>query len=625
MAGFAIVVSRDGKPVPSAIVETLRQSLVHRAPDGIDVTVRGPVAVLAGRLHATPEAHLERQPILGPTGSLLVADVRLDNRQELMATLGWSRPGATTTDVDLLAACHASYGDRMGEVLVGDFAAVVLEPYGRILGVRDHIGVKPLYYWSSSRWIVLASELRQIAAHPEAPCDTDAGMFGQYLSGHVESTTDTVVAGVRRLPAAHFLTIDSAGENIRRYWTPSFDDPIELPSREAYQDRFRELLAEAVQCRLRSAGPVAAELSGGLDSTSVTAMAARLTRSASVPGPGILAMSCVFPWSTRADESRYIREAVDALDVEWTPVVDDAERPPWAWSDAAFWSDVPLPPDGPDHVRLCETARERGCAVVLTGHGGDQSFDPTPFAVPELVQDRRYLSAWRMSAAVGGTRARLSLLARAGKLHHRPRGAGPRAAAVTGSARSMSGIDDRPSAGQLPRAFGRHRAQGHFEQFGGGYHAMSLEIFDRIAARAGVEYRHPYLDRRLVEFGCRVPVWVHATAWANRCLQRGALRELLPPGVAGRTSKARFSEVWLRDIETHLPHAAAWSSSLVVSNGWIDPRRADAALERTRERVAGASGAGPIFMLWGMVQAEAVLQASAQRVRTVAGPASGEV
>jgi asparagine synthase (glutamine-hydrolysing) len=610
MAGFAVVVHRGGAAVPAAVVEPIAASLSHRAPDGTDVSTVGAVAAVVGRLHATPEAHLERQPVEGPSGARLVADVRLDNRRELMELLGWTRPAAATTDPDLIAACYTRFGRDTPDVLVGDFAAVVIEADGRILAVRDHLGVKPLYYWISRDWIMLSSELRQIAAHPDAPRDVDAGMCGQYLSGHVESRTGTVVAGVHRLPGGHRLTIGRDGTRVDAYWRPSFDERLELGTRAEYEDAFMDLFTEAVRCRMRTAGPTAAELSGGLDSTSVTAVAAGLVASGGVPSTEVHALSCLFPWSRRADEYPYIRQAVEALGVPWTGVVDDARRRRWAFTDAAFWSDIPLPPDGPDHVELCHTARRQGCAVVLTGHGGDHAFDPSPFVLPELLEERRFLEAWRLSTWFAGPRVRprLAALVGAARPDSRPPGAGPRAAPVTGTARSRSGLDDRPVAGQLHRAYRRRRAQAHYERFCGGYDAMSLEVFDRIAARAGVEYRHPYLDRRLVEFGCRVPVWVHATSTANRCLQRGALRDTLPHDIVRRRSKASFSEVWLRDLESHLPHRD-WPRSALVTQGWIDAARADVALARTRRRVAGPNGAGPIFMLWGMVQIEAVLRA----------------
>jgi len=164
---------------------------------------------------------------------------------------------------------------------------VAVEPGGRVVCFRDHLGVKPLYYWVDDEWIVIGSELRQVAAHPAAPRSPDVGLLGEYLSGWGESTTATVIQGVHRLPAAHGLVIDENGPHRWRYWLPPFDDRLELASPVEYEDRFRELFAEAVRCRLRAVGPVGSELSGGLDSTSITAMAATLVRSGKVPATDV--------------------------------------------------------------------------------------------------------------------------------------------------------------------------------------------------------------------------------------------------------------------------------------------------------------------------------------------------
>jgi len=406
-----------------------------------------------------------------------------------------------------------------------------------------------------------------------------------------------------------------AGARRWRYWLPPFDDRLELADPAEYEDRFRDLFADAVRCRLRAVGPVGSELSGGLDSTSVTAMATRLVRSGEVAATGVPAFSCLFPWSVRAREDEFIREAVDTLGLDWTSISDDGDGPPWAWQDAAFWSDIPLPPDGPEHVQVCRAARDRGCSVVLTGHGGHHSFDPTPFVLLDLVQGGRWSSAWRMARGFAGPGplAAARMLLHAGVAPHRPSWvqnprAPRRAPAVTGAARAAAGLDARRVTGRLERTYRRLRAQRHFEQFAGGYDAMSMEIFDRTAARVGVEYRHPYFDRRLVEFACRVPVTVHAAPCLGRRLQRTGLRDLLPQGVAARRSKARFSEVWLRSVERHLPDAS-WPETSIVRNGWIDLGEARAALGHTRAKIAGPSGAGQIFFLWGMVQVESVLRA----------------
>jgi len=211
MSGFAVVVRRTGEPVPTGVIDVMRNSLLHRAPDGVEVAARDNVAVVSGRLHATPEARFERQPHECGDGTWFIADARLDNRAEVMGWLGWSRPAASTSDVELLAAWYERAGKRAAQQLLGDFVTVAVEPGGRVVCFRDHLGVKPLYYWVDDEWMVIGSELRQIAAHPAAPRSPDVGLLGEYLSGWVESTTATVIQGVRRLPAAHGLVIDERG------------------------------------------------------------------------------------------------------------------------------------------------------------------------------------------------------------------------------------------------------------------------------------------------------------------------------------------------------------------------------------------------------------------------------
>jgi asparagine synthase (glutamine-hydrolysing) len=245
MAGFAVVVRRSGEPVPPVIVDAMRRSLQHRAPDGIDVRTRDNVAVIFGRLHATPEACFECQPHECGDGTWLVADARIDNRAELMERLGWARPAVSTSDVELLAAYYERASERAADDVLGDFAMVAIDPRGRICCWRDHLGVKPLYYWVSDDWVVIGSELRQIAAHPDAPRTPDTGLLGLYLSGWVESTTATVIRGVYRLPAAHTLVIDRQGVRTWRYWMPPFDDRIELDTLSDYAEQFLSLFTEA--------------------------------------------------------------------------------------------------------------------------------------------------------------------------------------------------------------------------------------------------------------------------------------------------------------------------------------------------------------------------------------------
>jgi asparagine synthase (glutamine-hydrolysing) len=609
VAGFAVVIDRTGRAVNSHIVDAVRGSLAHRGPDGVRATSREGAAVVHAALHSTPEAQRERHPLSTPAGGWVVADARIDNRTELARALKWDGPIHAATDLDLLAASLTRWRARAGERLVGDFAVVEVSSDGSVLALRDHLGVKPLYYWVSERWIMLASELRQIASHPDLKPVPNPSIMGQYLSGWVESATETVVRGVQRLPAGHSLVIRDGVVKTSRYWQPPLDVPLELRHDAEYEEQFRFLFTEAVRCRVRAPAGVACELSGGLDSTSVTAVAHSIRSD-------VTALSCLFPAMPRTDERTYIDAAVRELGLPWRAVVSDARQPTWAWDDAAFWSDIPLPPDGPEHVQLARAARAQGDTVVLTGQGGDQWFDGADLVLPDLVQSLRLVKAWNTAGYwVTDYRHRPAVLAERGirpllpAWVHRPWA--QRARWVVGEARDAAGLDENRHPARLPREYRRLAAQRRYEAIAGGYDSMSREIFDRAAAVAGVEARHPYLDVRLVEFGCRVPTVQHHTPDRSRRLQRDGLAGILPAEIVDRRSKASFSEVWLREVERHLPEGE-WDRTRLAELGWIDWDATRRILGTTRTAIATGAGGGQAAMLWGMVQVEAALRSLAR-------------
>ena len=605
MAGFACIVGRHGQPVDPATLERLAESLRHRGPDGVTTHLDGAIGLAHAALHSTPESVLERQPFHHPGGWSYVGDVRIDNRAELINALGWARPATETTDIELIAAAHQRWGRMLGERIVGDFAFAAVTPSGEVEAYRDHMGVRPVHYWCSSEWFVVASELRQIAAVPEGPSAIDVGIAGEYLSGHVESDSETVIENVHRLPAAHLLRL---GQTLTtaRYWTPSFADPILLPSRDDYRERFRELFDEAVRCRLRSVGLVGCQLSGGLDSTSVASAAA-------TAGVDLRAFSCTYRDAPRSDEMPFIRTAVEHLGLRWEAVTTEPAEPRWAFDDVTFWSDIPLPPDSPARVEIGNRIRSSGGRVILTGHGGDHWMDASSYILVELCATGDAGTAWRTarSWASGDPRLAAALIGQALSQAYKPswvrRPGIRRAPWVSGAARERARLDERRHLGELPRVEGGHRANAVHHINGSGYEAMSRLILDRTGSRAGVETRHPYLDRRLMEFACRIPASVHHEPGRNRTLQRDALADLLPEANATRRSKASFSEVWWNEIRRHtsLDELAA---SHLTEMGWLDVGQVRAAWRETDEKMRASAGAGRALALWGMIQIEALLR-----------------
>lgn len=303
---------------------------------------------------------------------------------------------------------------------------------------------------------MIGSELRQVAAHPAAPRSPDVGLLGEYLSGWGESTTATVIQGVHRLPAAHGLVIDENGPHRWRYWLPPFDDR----ARARRSRRVRGPVSRAVRrsrpvpAACRRPGRVRAQRRPRLHLDHRDGGDAREVREGTCDRRAGRSRACsrgaFVPERTSSSGRR------STLDLDWTAISNDGDGPPWAWEDTAFWSDIPLPPDGPEHMKVCRAARDRGCAVVLTGHGGDHSFDPTPFVLLDLVGGGRRLTAWRFARGFSGPgSARGGRAAAAGRYRAAPAVVGAQPARLATRAR---GDRSRPRRGPPRRTSGTRTA-----------------------------------------------------------------------------------------------------------------------------------------------------------------------
>jgi|GEM_PF-4627878 len=613
MSGLAVIVRRDGAPIERSVVHAVASSLAHRGPDGVTVIDVDGVVFVHAALHATPEAVRERHPLRLRAGNL-VADVRIDDRVALLASLRAGGGGAvdtSSTDLELLGAALEQWGVDAAHRIVGDFAAVLVRSNGSIVALRDQLGVKPLYYWVDERWAVFGSELRTLAAHPDCSREIDVGVAGEFLSGEVSTATATLLAGVHRLPGGHRLELRAGGRPaVSRYWEAPLVSEERTSPADA-EERCRELFVQAVHSRCRTRGAVAVELSGGLDSTAVAACAAAAVRDGIVVATAASTFSCIFEGDARSDERRFIDAAAREIGVPWAPISTPpggGDAGPWLAESAEFWHDVPIPPDGPSHVRLGHAARAVGAPVVLTGHGGDHLFIAAQRRLLETLELDGWRRAWsQLASACGGDRSRTfrRLLAlRLGPDHpliarRRP----PRAPWVTGAARTNIAV--RPERRRRQRRSDLARAR----IVSSGYQAMYLEMLDRTGAAAGVELRHPFLDRRLVEYvlGLRADV-VDGDPDVDRTLQRRALAPFLPEIVLTRTDKASFAGVWRDEIRRHVP-ANGFRDTLPASRGWIDELEAEALLRELEDAMAADGGNfAASFGLWGILTIDAFLR-----------------
>jgi asparagine synthase (glutamine-hydrolysing) len=279
MSGIAGVVRFDGQPVTQGSLEAMLVPMRRRGPDRQNVHAAGNAGFGQALLATTPEAQAERQPWVHPTSRcLVVSDSRLDNRPELVAELGLAGPADAIGDGELLHAAWQRWGEGCADRLRGDFAFAVWDPRAQALFcARDIMGVRPFcFHHVPGKLFAFASDTDALLALPDVPRRINEGRIADALMGDLEGIdrTSTFYLDAERLPPARTLQVDASGARQAEYWNPLMHRPADLPDTEAgWIEAVRRTLEDAVRRRLRGSGRVGSMVSGGLDSSSVAALA----------------------------------------------------------------------------------------------------------------------------------------------------------------------------------------------------------------------------------------------------------------------------------------------------------------------------------------------------------------
>ena len=394
MSGIAAVWRLDGAPLPPADLDRVLERLTPRPDDPADRWLDGPVGLgqrmLAGArdaLHATLSHG-------GEAGDVVVAaDARLDNRAELVAALGLPLSAADGIgDEELLLRAWERWGEACPARLLGDFAFAVWDGRRRMLFcARDPSGLKPLYYHAGPRVFAAASGTWALLAVPGVPRRIDELRIAAYLVPGLESRTATFYEGIVRLPPGHCLSVTSAGAGAPRpYWQLDPTQEVRLGSDAEYAERFRDLFTEAVRCRLRAAAPVAAALSGGLDSSSVVCVA-RAIRTAAGTGP-LATYTARFPTIPRCDEGAFVAAVEAGGGLRPRHLDGDALDPLGDLESGALRHEEALQAGGYYmHWALYRAAAADGMRVFLEGTGGDIVVSHGTGYLGDLARQGRWL------------------------------------------------------------------------------------------------------------------------------------------------------------------------------------------------------------------------------------------
>ena len=602
MSGIAGVVRFSGH-VDTAELDAMLQPLRRGGPDRQARACTGEAGFAHALLATTPEALVELQPWRHPdSGCLLVADSRLDNRSELLRTLGIARPADEVGDCELLHAAWQRWGEGCADRLRGDFAFALWHPGRQELFVaRDPMGVRPFaFHFAPGRLFVFGSSAEAVVAQGQVPTTLDEGRIADALIGETEGIdpTCTLYQAVQRLPPAHWLRLRDGVLATGRYWQPvTAERPAGLPTTEVeWIQAQREQLDRAVRLRLRSHQPVGSMLSGGLDSSSVVALAA--AANAAEGAPPLPVFSAIDSANPDCAETRSIRLVTGH--VRCAPAFLDLpqfERQP---PDGPSWWNEGIEPFDASMTLVAGLYRAAGASgvpAVMDGIPADNLYVIGRQA-RQLFRGGHWPQAWQ--AALEQSRVHLDRrrLPRLNALKVMAGCVAPEAVHTVRQRWQARG-EYRMFRGQSPISealvrrvdlwprYRRYRqgitdshqwhASGQaLSSMAAYYITAGIERYRRVASRFGVEPRLPFADRELIEFQAWMPIALRGHDGHLKWVLRQAMADLLPDPVRWRQDKNhigyRFNQVqWQREEAD-----PALLDRLLLA-GWIDPAAVAAA------------------------------------------------
>jgi asparagine synthase (glutamine-hydrolysing) len=268
----------DGRPYAADGCKRMLAAQAVYGPHDSAQWAGGDVAVGRRLMRVLPEDAFDDQPIIGGKGRfVLVADVRLDNRDELTESLRIPAAQARgLCDAAILLAAIERWEEQCLEHLIGDFAFALWDDrHRRLLLARDPLGQRPLHYHRGEKFFAFASMPKGLHALADVPRAPDEIRIAEFVALMPETGTQSFFQGIERIESGHIVIVTPTGLAARQHWQPS-RRRIALNGPAEYAEALRDQLDRAVHCRLRGVGDVGAQLSGGFDSAAVAVTAARL-------------------------------------------------------------------------------------------------------------------------------------------------------------------------------------------------------------------------------------------------------------------------------------------------------------------------------------------------------------
>jgi asparagine synthase (glutamine-hydrolysing) len=535
MSGIVGIVHLDGKPVDPRVLGRMTDFLAFRGPDAQETWSDGNVGFGHTMLRTTWEAEQERQPCSLDGRVWITADARIDDRDNLVEKLTAKGRLASLTrpDVELILHAYHVWGEDCVEHLLGDFAFAIWDSKSKhLFCARDHLGVKPLFYFHGGSTFVFSNTLNCVRQYPKVTTRLNDSAIADFLLFELnQNLATTTFVDIQRLPPANTMMVSTDGLRTRRYWLLPIDEPIYYKTSSDYTDHFKDLLMRAVRDRMRTPR-VGVFMSGGIDSPTLAATACQLSDGVS----DVAAFTSVFDELIPDDERYYSGLVASQIGIPIRYRVLDGEMcRPWP----AFWVSsteprsrwLPIEAEQAYYRQLRDYGR-----VFLYGEGPDDALRY------EWHSHLAYLvrrGMWnRLIADVSRhviTHRRIPLIPSIGRI------LADRAASKSYKPRFPKWLNERfvsslelrakwQAGTESPASNHPVRTRG----YGSFVTPLWQELFtccDAEPTGSPLEFRHPYVDLRLLRYMLAVPT----LPWCReKHLLRRSMQGILPPQVLRR-------------------------------------------------------------------------------------------
>jgi asparagine synthase (glutamine-hydrolysing) len=573
----------DGKPIDPKDLDEVRPVIAPYGPDGEGYICKDSLGILYRSFFTTEESRGEAQPYTLASGSILTWDGRLDNREKLICQLGSGLdPGSP--DAAIAASAYEHWQTGAFSRLIGDWALCVWDARSvSLILAKDFVGTRQLYYTVQEKqvtWCTLLDPLLLLAGHSfKLDEEYVAGCLSSFPATHL-----TPYAGICSVAPSSFVRLAKETKETRKYWDFDRTKRIIYRADHDYEEHFRTVFSNSVRRRCRSDSPILAELSGGMDSSSIVCMADKVACGGATGRPTLDTVSYYDdsepnwnerPYFTKVEEKR--GQAGYHIDLRRGSLGFELQED--LVSGSASRED-----DSSSHKEFAKYVASRGYRVVLSGIGGDEVTGGIPTPLPELAdllaraQFRALvprLKLWALNKRRPWAHLLSDTIRRfcppvfessAGKFFHwlntdfvRRNGA-----ALRGYSRRLRLFGPLPS----------------FQENLAGLEILRRQLGCEALPSAPVyEKRYPYLDRDLLEFLFAIPRVQLVGPGRRRSLMRRALVGIVPEDVLERRRKAYVARALTINLAKAASRLGDVNDYMIAVQGIVHPEALSACLQ----------------------------------------------